>query len=150
MKAVVAYQKKLERSAAVASPVKLNQEIEKQRKIIVKSFSLAKNLYTHGHGFPSSRESELKAGADFLVSNTALSQQQETRLKQMGATVRNGGSYIGRLKLNEEREQMARSVMGKMSAEQLSDLLSFYGMMGEICSEVLERKLQDIVSDAAL
>lgn len=149
MKAVVAYQKKLNRSTTVAAPVKLDQEMEKQRKIIVRSFSLAKNLYTHGHGFPSARESELKPGADFLESNTALSQQQETRLKQMGATVRNGGSYIGRMKLNKEREHVARTVIGKMSVEQLSDLLSFYRMMDQICSEVLERKLQDF-SDSAL
>lgn len=84
-----------------------------------------------------------------LQSNTALSLQQENRLKQMGATVRNGGSYIERLKLNGEKEKMARSVMGKMSVEQLSDMMSFYHMMGQICSEVLERKLNDIVNDIA-
>lgn len=65
----------------------------------------------------------------------------------MGATVRNAGSYIGRLKLNEEREKMARIAIGKMSVEQLSDLISFYKMMEQICSEVLERKLQGIVND---
>lgn len=62
--------------------------------------------------------------------------------------MRNAGSYIERLKLNEEREKIARLVIGKMSVEQLSDLMSFYRMMGQICSEALERKLQDIVSDA--
>ncbi|XP_059306455.1 vacuolar cation/proton exchanger 3-like [Lycium ferocissimum] len=36
--------------------------------------------------------------------------------------------------------------MGKMSMEQLSDLKSFYSMMGQICSEVLERKLQDLLT----
>ncbi|CAI0450995.1 unnamed protein product [Linum tenue] len=83
-----------------------------------------------------------------VISNTALSVQQETRLKQMGATVRNGGSYIQRLKLNEEREKLARNVMGKMSADQLSDLLSFYHMMSQICSDVLERKLHfDVALD---
>lgn len=65
----------------------------------------------------------------------------------MGATVRNAGSYIERLKLNEERERLARNVMGKMSVEQLSDLSAFYHMMGQICSEVLERKLNGIVND---
>lgn len=65
----------------------------------------------------------------------------------MGATVRNGGSYIERLKLNEERERVAKNVMGKMSVEQLSDLMSFYHMMGQICSEVLERKLNGIVNE---
>ena len=82
-----------------------------------------------------------------MQSNTALSFQQENRLKQIGATVRNAGSYIERLKLNEEKEMLARSVMGKMTVEQLSDLMSFYHMMGNICSEVLERKLSCIVSD---
>lgn len=67
--------------------------------------------------------------------------QQEKRLKQMGATVRNASSYIERLKMNEERERVARSVIGKMSIEQLSELLSFYHLMGQICSEVLERKI---------
>lgn len=76
-----------------------------------------------------------------LQSNTALSLQQEKRLKQMGATVRNASSYLQRLKMNEERETLARNVMGKMSIEQLSDLLSLYRMMGQICSEVLEKKL---------
>ncbi|OWM64417.1 putative glutamine amidotransferase GAT1_2.1 [Punica granatum] len=149
VKAVRAYQKKLNSSTSVPRPVKLDQEMEKQRKIIVRSFSLARNLYTKGQGLPSSKESELKAGAEFLESNTALSLQQETRLKQMGATVRNGGSYLERLKLNEEREKIARLVIGKMSVEQLSDLMSFYRMMGQICSEVMERKLQDIVTEAA-
>lgn len=65
----------------------------------------------------------------------------------MGATVRNGGSYVERLKLNEVREKMAKNVMGKMSVEQLSDLLSFYRTMDQICSQVLERKLHDVVND---
>lgn len=76
-----------------------------------------------------------------------MSVQQEKRLKQMGATVRNAGSYVERLKLNEEREKMARNMMGKMSVEQLSDLISFYHTMGQICSQVLERKLHDVVND---
>ena len=82
-----------------------------------------------------------------LQSNTALSVQQENRLKQMGATVRNGGHYIEKLKLNEERERLGRNVMGKMSVEQLSDLMSFYHMMEQICSEILERKLNGIVNE---
>ncbi|KAI4352195.1 hypothetical protein L6164_006469 [Bauhinia variegata] len=73
--------------------------------------------------------------------------QQENRLKQMGATVRNSKSYIDRLKLNEEREKLARNVMGKMSVDQLSDLLSFYHTMGQICSEVLDRKIHGLVND---
>jgi orotate phosphoribosyltransferase len=71
--------------------------------------------------------------------------QQENRLKQMGATVRNAGSYIERLKQNEEREKMARNAMEKMSIEQLSELLAFYHTMGQISSEILEKKIHHIV-----
>jgi hypothetical protein len=70
-----------------------------------------------------------------------MSLQQEKRLKQMGVTVRNASSYLQRLKMNKEREMVTRGIMGKMSAEQLSELLSFYNVMGKICSEVLEKKL---------
>lgn len=147
VKAVIAYQKKLNSLTSVPKPLKLNKEMENKRKIIVRSFSLAKNLYSMGQGNCSPKDSELEVGAEFLESNTALSVQQEIRLKQMGATVRNGGSYVERLKLNEGREKMAKSVMGKMSVEQLSELLSFYRTMGQICSQVLERKLHDVVND---
>ncbi|MED6187689.1 hypothetical protein PIB30_078831 [Stylosanthes scabra] len=145
VKAVIAYQKKLNSLTSVPKSPKLNKEMEVKRKIIVRSFSLAKNLYTNGRCKSSSKDSELEAGAEFLESNTALSVQQENRLKQMGATVRNAGSYVERLKLNEEREKMARNVMGKMTVEQLSDLLSFYHTMAQICSQVLETKIHDLV-----
>lgn len=60
----------------------------------------------------------------------------------MGATVRNGSMYKEKLKMNEEREKVARTIMGKMSIEQLSELDTFYNMMSKICSEALDRKLQ--------
>ncbi|KAJ6752864.1 GLUTAMINE AMIDOTRANSFERASE PB2B2.05-RELATED [Salix koriyanagi] len=145
VKAVIAYQKKLDSTISVPRPLKLDQAMEKKRKVIIKSFSLARNIYTTGQKMNPSKESELQPGAEFLESNTALSIEQENRLKQMGATVRNAGSYIERLKMNEEREKMAETVMGKMSVEQLSDLLSFYHMMGQVCSELLERKLNGFV-----
>ena len=66
VKAVIAYQKKLNSSTSVPKPLKLNQEMENKRKIIVRSFSLAKNLYTAGGGMHPSKESELQAGAEFL------------------------------------------------------------------------------------
>ncbi|CAK9150672.1 unnamed protein product [Ilex paraguariensis] len=148
VKAVIAYQKKLIcSSTTLPKALKLDQEMENKRKTIVRSFSLARYIYAGGHGMNPSKESELEAGAEFLESNTVLSLQQETRLKQMGATVRNSSSIFERLKLNEDRERLARSVMGKMSVEQLSDLMSFYHMMGQICSEVLERKLHGIVNE---
>ncbi|KAI9161332.1 hypothetical protein LWI28_016432 [Acer negundo] len=151
VKAVIAYQKKLNSTTTcVPKSINLNEEMENKRICIVRSFSLARDIYITGREMNPSKESELQAGADFLESNTALSLQQEKRLKQMGATVRNGGSYIERLKLNEEREKLARNVMGKMSVEQLSDVMSFYMMMGQICSEVIERKLHaGLVNDNA-
>ncbi|KAE8716145.1 putative serine/threonine-protein kinase [Hibiscus syriacus] len=76
-------------------------------------------------------------------SITALSLQEENRLKQMGATVRNGSHYVEKMGLHRERGELGRKVMGKMSFEQLSDLMSFYNMMGRICSEVLGRKLNE-------
>ncbi|OIW17554.1 hypothetical protein TanjilG_08832 [Lupinus angustifolius] len=144
-KAVIAYKKKLNSLTSVEKPLKLDKEMESKRKVIVRSFSLAKDLYIHG--INSIKESELEAGAEFLESNKALSVQQEIRLKQMGATVRNAGSYKERVKLNEEREKLARNVMGKMSIENLSDLLSFYHTMSQICSQVMEIKIHGIGND---
>lgn len=68
---------------------------------------------------------------------------------QMGATVRNSSSYYQKMKLTADRERLAKSVIEKMSVEQVSDLMSFYHMMGQICSDVLERKLHDMVNDLA-
>lgn len=64
MKAVIAYQKKLINSTPVEKPLKLNKEMENKRKIIVRSFSLAKNLYNAGQGMNPSKE--LEPGAQFL------------------------------------------------------------------------------------
>jgi hypothetical protein len=44
----------------------------------------------------------------FKQSDTALSLQQENRLKQVGVTMRNAGSYMGKLKMNEGREILTR------------------------------------------
>lgn len=55
----------------------------------------------------------------------------------MGATVRNASSYSQRLKINAERERLAKIVIEKMSIEYLSDLMSFYHMMGQLYSDVL-------------
>ncbi|CAL9779498.1 unnamed protein product [Musa acuminata subsp. burmannicoides] len=140
VKAVIAYRRKVNLNRAP----KMDQELEKKRKTIVRSFSIAKNLYDARLDMPPSEEQDLEAGAEFLESNTALSIQQEQRLKQMGATVRNASSYLQKLKMNEGREMVARNVMRKMSVEQLSELLSFYHMMGQICSDVLERKIKAV------
>ncbi|RLM92928.1 protein NtpR-like [Panicum miliaceum] len=149
VRAVVAYQEKqvaaaVPRSALPASP-KLNKEMERRRKVNFRSFSLAKDMYLSGgraHTKPAEQR-DLDAGAEFLESNTAsLSVQQEKRLKQMGATVRNASGYLNSLKLSDGREAAARALMAEMTVGQLSDLASFYQTMGRICSEVLDRKLQ--------
>ncbi|XP_055805300.1 putative glutamine amidotransferase GAT1_2.1 [Solanum dulcamara] len=145
VKAVIAYAKKLNGSGNMPSRgVKFNHELESKRKSIVKSFSIAKNMYSTGCGRISEKESELEPGAEFLQANTALSVQQENRLKQMGATVRNASTYMNRLKMNEEREKMARAILAKMSIEQLSDMVSFYHKMGQLCSEALDKKFNDM------
>ncbi|KVI00165.1 hypothetical protein Ccrd_021624 [Cynara cardunculus var. scolymus] len=118
VKAVVAYQKKLNGTNKVPNSLKLDKELEERRKVIVHSFSVARNIYAAGDSFHQSKESDLKPGLEFLEE---------------------------RLKVNEEREKLARVVMGKMTVEQLSDLALFYHMMENICSEVLEKKLQNAV-----
>ncbi|KAG0494000.1 hypothetical protein HPP92_004994 [Vanilla planifolia] len=142
VKAVIAYQKKVNGTLnpRVATPT-LDQDMEKKRRVIIHSFSIAKNLYDARHDAPVSKQSDLEAGAEFLESNTALSLQQEKRLKQMGATVRNSTSYLWKLSKIQDSEVLARNLMGKMTVEQLSELLSFYCTMGQVCSEVLEGKL---------
>ncbi|KAJ0253444.1 putative glutamine amidotransferase GAT1 [Hirschfeldia incana] len=72
-----------------------------------------------------------------LEANTVLSKQQENRLKQMGATVRNSCVYMKRVKRKEEQQR----AMDKLSAERLSDLLSFHRMMARLCSDAIKRKL---------
>ncbi|KAM3197935.1 hypothetical protein ACQJBY_073187 [Aegilops geniculata] len=150
VRAVVAYQAKLAAAhahvhvqSAVTTPAKLNQEMEKQRKVILRSFSLAKNMYVFGNNTGMQQPTEqLGDGAEFLESKTALSVQQEKRLKQMGATVRNASAYMNRLKVSEEREVAARALMAKMSVAQLASLATFYRAMGHVSSEVLDAKLQ--------
>ncbi|KAK9276015.1 hypothetical protein L1049_005546 [Liquidambar formosana] len=144
VKAVIAYEKKLNGFAPMLKVLNFDQELEKKRKIIVRRSLVAKNK----HQILSSQESELEAGAAFLEPNTALNLQRVNRLKQMGATVRNASAYVERLKVDEERERTARALMGKMSIEQLYDLVSFYQMMVQICSEALERKLSGLVNEA--
>lgn len=141
VRAVIAYEKK--HSSSTFVPKSLNQEMDKKRKVIVRSFSLARDMYSSRNGIISRHESELEIGARFLEENTALSSQQEIRLKQIGATVRNAFSYMQKLRMNEEKERIAREIMEKMSLEKLSDLMSFYDMMSQVCSEAMERKLQE-------
>ncbi|XP_020153306.1 putative glutamine amidotransferase GAT1_2.1 [Aegilops tauschii subsp. strangulata] len=154
VRAVVAYQGKLAAAqahahvqSAVTTPAELNREMDKQRKVIVRSLSLAKNMHVFGNNTgvqqtAEHRDGDLDAGAEFLESKTALSVQQEKRLKQMGATVRNASGYMNRLKVSEEREAAARALMAKMSVAQLASLAAFYRAMGNVCSEVLDAKLQ--------
>lgn len=65
MKAVIAYQKKVTMGNPSSAP-KLDQEMEKKRRKIVRSFSLAKNLYDSRVTSPLSKDEDLAAGAEFL------------------------------------------------------------------------------------
>ncbi|GLU04702.1 hypothetical protein SLE2022_218380 [Rubroshorea leprosula] len=135
VRAVIAYEKKLSSSSCVAKPLKLNQEMEKKRTIISQS----------GDRSQSGHETEVEIGAKYLEANIALSLQQEKRLKQKGATVRNASSYMRRLRMNEEKERIARVVMEKMPVGKLWELMSFHTIMSQICSEAMERELQDLI-----
>ncbi|PNY03062.1 glutamine amidotransferase-like protein rp404-like protein, partial [Trifolium pratense] len=143
--AVIAYEKKLSSSMLVPKSPKLNEELEQKRKLILRSFSMARDIYKSDSHMVANRNPELEAGADFLQANTALSLQQENRLKQVGATIRNGASYSHKMKLNQMREKAARNMMSNMSVEQLTDLVSFYGLMHQICSETIDRKMHELV-----
>lgn len=67
MKAVIAYQKKVnDVGHNPKDALKMDQEMEKRRKIIVRSFSIAKNLYDARIDMPLSKEPDLEAGAEFL------------------------------------------------------------------------------------
>lgn len=66
VKAVIAYQRKVNGSANPKDGPKLDEVMEKNRKIIVRSFSLAKHMYVSGHDKPPSKEQDLEAGAEFL------------------------------------------------------------------------------------
>ncbi|CAH8353863.1 unnamed protein product [Eruca vesicaria subsp. sativa] len=109
VKAVTAFQKKQLDAAEIV------MELKMKKKTLVKSFSMA----------------------ELLEANTVLSQKQENRLKQMGATVRNSCVYMKRMKRKEEQER----AMDKLSEERLSELLSFHRMMARLCSDAIKRKL---------
>lgn len=67
---MIAYQKKLNSSLSVPKTLKLDSEMENKRKMLVRSFSLAKYMYVRGApGKNPSKESELEVGAEFLEVN---------------------------------------------------------------------------------
>ncbi|CAO2825381.1 unnamed protein product [Amaranthus hypochondriacus] len=151
VKAAIAYQKKVNNNSRISPKIrKLDQAIEKKRRIIMRNFSLTKDLYSTRNGFNPSKQSDLKLGQDFLESNTVLREEQETRMIEVGATIRNAYTYFDKFKVQEEKEILARKIMDKMSVEQLSDLMAFYYTMGQTCSEVLERKLFTNVNNVEL
>lgn len=69
---MIAYQKKLNSTMSVPKTLELDREMENKRKILVRSFSLARNMYAKGApGKNPSKGSELEVGAEFLeVKNT--------------------------------------------------------------------------------
>ena len=67
---MIAYQKKVKSSANLKDEPRLDQEMEKKRKIIVRSFSIAKNLYDGRLDMPLSKESDLEAVNAALLADT--------------------------------------------------------------------------------
>ncbi|XP_074289879.1 putative glutamine amidotransferase GAT1_2.1 [Silene latifolia] len=146
VKAVIAYQKKVTRATNGPKSLMLNNHVLEKKRRIVRSFSLARDIYSAGNGFNSIKESELNFGADFLATKTMLSEQQEIKLKEIGATVRNAFTGDNTVKVNEDKQKLTRkSNMDKLSIEQLTDLVSFYQGMSHICSETLDQKLHNIM-----
>ncbi|KAL6285894.1 hypothetical protein ACE6H2_010284 [Prunus campanulata] len=67
-KATIAYKNKVNSSTSVPQPLKIDGEMEMKRKKIVRSFSIARNIYSGGlgSGLQPIKESELEARAEFL------------------------------------------------------------------------------------
>lgn len=71
VRAVVAYQRKVSGSTVPTVLVsKMDGEMEKKRKILVRSFSKARDLYASRGTLASSEEHDLEVGAEFLEVNT--------------------------------------------------------------------------------
>lgn len=66
VKAVIAYQKRLNSTTSVPRSLKHGQEMEMKKKVIVRSFSLARDIYAAGNERNPFKDSELELGADFL------------------------------------------------------------------------------------
>lgn len=73
VKAVVAYQKKVNGCTKnTKNGLKMDKELDKRRKMIVRSFSMAKNMYAckhHDYDAAGFKEQELEVGAEFLEVN---------------------------------------------------------------------------------
>lgn len=65
MKAVIAYAKKLRSSTFVPSATKLSEELELKRKLILKSFSVARNIYKSDSQIVANEVPSLKSEQSF-------------------------------------------------------------------------------------
>nr|GEW89362.1 putative glutamine amidotransferase GAT1_2.1 [Tanacetum cinerariifolium] len=137
VKAVVAYQKKVDSITKVPKSLKLDEELEQKRKVINHSFSLARDVYERCNNIRQLNESGLQEGVEFLESNLAFNLLLENRLRQAGTTKNNATEMF-----DGERERSVRAMMAKMTIQQLSDLDLFHRMRGRICSEMLLEKKQ--------
>ena len=71
VKAVVSYQRKIN-STSVTKPIKLDHTLlEKKRRVLVRSFSLAREIYFAKDEIHPSAESELKVGEEFLKKSSS-------------------------------------------------------------------------------
>lgn len=160
-KAVIAYQKRLMSSKAEKEAVKLDSAMEKHRRKIIHSFSIAKNLYDEQLNIRKSSRTvhdgnealkalenshtnerkQLEVGANFLQSmERLLDIHQKKRLQQVGVTVRNSSVYFERLSSLQGRNSKARIMLERLGAHELHDLQEFYNMMVETISEVWESR----------
>ncbi|XP_057971181.1 putative glutamine amidotransferase GAT1_2.1 [Malania oleifera] len=145
VRAVIAYQKKVVISECVPKSPRLALELkESKSRIIAGSNSSSVTPVLHPW-----KEGELEAGAGFLelCSKGWISPQQQVEngsaimAMQMGGTALRDASF--NMGISGGREKMAKHAIGRLSVEQLSDLMSLYHWMGQACSEVLlHRKLQ--------
>lgn len=152
VKAVVAYKKRLLVSGKEKTRKLDVVAIEKKRKQLVHSFSLAKLIYEEEHlqwksvhgGIAAlathKAQEELEIGAKFLKSNTAMNSKQVKFLHQMGATVRNSSLFMQKIELNERRKAETSQMMENMGLQELHDAIDFYRMMLDAASTVLMQK----------
>ncbi|KAL9230090.1 hypothetical protein vseg_005482 [Gypsophila vaccaria] len=146
VKAVIAYKKRVASATNVPKSLKSDLVVKRKKKrVLVRSFSLlASDTCSTEVGINPNEKYAFKVESDFLTFNTVMSQHEEKKLKEVGATVRNAFTYVNTLKVNGDKQKMAKKMMDKMSEAQLTDMVSFYHTMAQICSDVLAQKLHNV------
>ncbi|BFG31723.1 hypothetical protein CerSpe_179970 [Prunus speciosa] len=86
VKATIAYKNKVNSSTSMPQPLKLDGEMEMKRKKIVRSFSIARNIYSGGlgSGLQPIKEFEVEAGAEFLELGIVAGRGGRERTMDLG------------------------------------------------------------------